>query len=110
MATDIGRMRELIVVQYSTPTTASGGQGIKTWATLPALPDGCSARAEFISVQESEEMNTITARVSVKFTIRYEETVTEYMRIVWRDHYWNILGVIPFERLDYMELTADRAD
>lgn len=67
------------------------------------------ARVEFVKKgkrgeqREAQKTGTIT---EVNVTTRFLSTVTTKMRIVWNSQAWDIHGIRPNERKNYMEIEA----
>lgn len=85
----IGKMRHEIVIQSRTQTPDTVGGFTETWAafeTVFADIDPVSASERFFSQK-------LEADITHKITIRYLETVTDNMRVLFGSRVFKIVGV-----------------
>lgn len=93
MPSPIGLKRERPIVQVATETADAEGQAVKVWNNFATE----WARVEFLQGRELEAMQKINTEISTRFTINYRNDVTEKMRLLWRNDYWNIHAILPSE-------------
>lgn len=94
------------MIQVATETADAEGQSVKAWNDFLKT----WARVEFLSGRELEAMQKINSDISIRFTMRFNETVVDTMRLSWRSNYWNIHAILPDERRDYMAVMASKVE
>ncbi|MBU1173751.1 MAG: phage head closure protein [Proteobacteria bacterium] len=101
----IGEMNRRIVIQY--PTRIGDGMGgfTSTWVTAATV----WAKAWTVSSSEqTTAMQTSLIRVQ-KFKIRYRSVLLPSWRIKWGTRYFNITGIDPDEKNEFIFLTVKEA-
>ena len=91
-----GRLRHTISIEQISETQNDYGEAVKTWADY--LTD-IRAAIEPINGREYFAQDSRHAEVSTRFRLRYQEGITNKMRIKYGTRYYNIISVIlPNER------------
>lgn len=106
MPEQIGKKRERLTVELATETADSEGQMVKTWVAFRTM----WARAEFLMGRELDAMQKINAEITTRFTVNYQNDLTEKMRIKWRLLNWNIHAILPTEDKFDMAIFASKVE
>jgi SPP1 family predicted phage head-tail adaptor len=98
----IGELRHRITLQYQTKVSDSMGGFTAIWVTAATV----FAKAWAVSsVEQVAGMQTNLIRVQ-KFKIRFRSVLKSSWRIKWGDRYFNITGIDPDEKNEFLFLTC----
>jgi len=96
-----------LTLQSSTQTSVDAeGQPVISWSDFATV----SGRAEYLEGRELELMQKVNSEITVRFTVRYNTTITALMRVSWRSALWNIHAVLPWESQDFMYLGVSKVE
>lgn len=101
----IGQLRHRLKLATKVVTrNADYGDEVKTWT----LSDYIFCRAEFLTVGSDEQMSSAqrTNRTTVRFTIRYRDSLSTTQKIAFKGKYYEIESVLPDEKYCYLTLEA----
>lgn len=103
MTTKAGKLRHRIEIQSRQKTQDENtGAEVVTWVTKAYAWAGYTAVSakQFIAAQENK------SEVTGTFLIRYQDGITPADRILWRNKYYDIQGVLedPNSALEYLTL------
>lgn len=88
--TKIGELRQYIAIQANTPTRATSGQEVASWATISG--GNCWAKIETRKLQgEVRSGDSMEANEQAVFVMRYRTDVTTKHRIVWNSRNFNVI-------------------
>lgn len=93
-----GKLRHLVLLEDSVPTRGALGGEIPGWGN----PRYAYASAEVISGREVLAGQGLTEESTVRFVMRYDETLAKTSRITWREDVYNIRHLRNVEGKDRM--------
>ena len=100
---DIGQLDRQITLKVATVTTNGNGERVNAWATYATR----WAAIEYTGGGEMISDDMALSSKEVKFTIRYDSTITEKHRVNYRSKEYEIRLIQEIGRLDYMVLTCE---
>ena len=102
----IGDLDRRITIQQSTTTTNNYGEKVDSWATYRKVWGMLS----YERGDEQFEAKQKTAVRVVKWTVRYDSSITEKMRISWDSGIYDIRSIEQISREKYLVLKCERKD
>ena len=83
-----GELRHRVTIQEATESRDSYGAAVETWSDLVTVwaKKAHKSSREFFAAQK------VCAETTDLWIIRYRSGITTKMRIVYRDHYYDIVG------------------
>ncbi len=102
-----GQLDRRIEIQEPTETRTARGSVTETWTTIARVWAGLSFPSS--GNAESIEADQLVATTRVVFTIRYRDTITEKMRIVYGNENYSIIPPIEEQgRKTYLLIRAEK--
>jgi len=99
----IGELNRQITLQYKTKVSDGMGGATVTWNNAATV----WAKAWTVSSNErSQSMQNALVRVQ-KFKIRYRNVLKSSWRVKWGTRYFNIVGIDPDQKNEFMYLTCE---
>jgi SPP1 family predicted phage head-tail adaptor len=93
----------VIIIQIYTDSKDSVGGPIISWATHATV----KANANWVSGDESEIVDKVTAITKVKFVIRHRTDLDAKMRISFDGDYYNIIAILDDQYNKYLTLITE---
>ena len=84
-----GDLNRRIRIEEFTTSPDAYGEPIKTWAAM----DHAWAEVRPLTVNERFQAQQINREVSLKMRLRYRTDITEQMRVLFDDEYYDIQGI-----------------
>lgn len=102
----IGDLDRRITIQQATTASDVFGEQVETWSTYRKV----WAKLSYESGNEFFEADQKTAVRTVKFTVRYDSSITEVMRISYNSAYYDIRSIEEVGRNRYLVLKTEKRD
>jgi SPP1 family predicted phage head-tail adaptor len=102
---NIGQLKERITLQQTTRTPDGMGSFVISWSNVATI----WARAWTVSSTEGIAGAQVTMIRVQKFGIRYRSVMKPSWRVKWGDRYFNITGIDPDEKREFIYLTCKEA-
>ena len=99
----VGAMRERITIQVVSETQSSTGYPAQSWGTYATR----WASVKNTGGGEDEESGQKTATRGTVFTIRYDISVTEKHRILYRSNLYDIKAILHYADRRYTEIETE---
>jgi SPP1 family predicted phage head-tail adaptor len=98
-----GLMNRLVVLQAPPATKDEGGELIGDWTVVASV----WAYIKDQSATETQDDKSQVMTTVRSFTIRHRSGITNAMRILHENNYWQITGIIEKSRTGYLELITN---
>lgn len=95
-----GKLDRRIVIQSKSVVKNSYGEGVNTWSTFLTV---WSRAVQKDGREETDNNNRGTQR-RVDFRVRYNDTITNEMRIIWESKYYKIEDIKELGREDGLQI------
>lgn len=105
IADNVGHMRHRVRVQQYVETRNDFGEEILTWSTYKTLWAAVDTSPK--GSNEYELSKRLVAKTSALFYVRYRDDLDEKMTIVWKGKRWQILSLVPDNRLDILIIEVE---
>lgn len=99
-----GRLDRRITVQSKTENTDAYGQRVLSWSTFLSI---WSNPVQSNGKEQTDDNNRSTER-KVNFRVRYNNTITNEMRIIWESDYYKIEDIKELGRQDGLMIMATK--
>jgi SPP1 family predicted phage head-tail adaptor len=104
-----GRLDRRIIVEKKTESVATNGQRTLTWATFLTIWGDQLQGVTESGGEQTTDNNRTTNRL-VRFTTRYNSTITNEMRIKWNGEYYKIEDIKELKRQDGLLILTSKQE
>lgn len=97
---NIGTLKRRIRIETATTSPDSFGEPIKTWAVL----DHVWAEVLPLTAREQFQAQQVNRDIALKIRVHYRDDITEQMRLIFDDEYYDIQGITEIGFREGLEL------